>query len=356
MAKIFRIEESKFLQQMILRLSLLLLIALSGCATQIPELPPPAVATAPVPEPEPEPPVVTPPVAQPVATIEPPPAPEPVSSQVAIVLSNTLPAYTGVASALLAYLEDYIVYDLSDRNRTPRQVFSAIGDSDARLVVAIGLRAATVAKSFATVPVIFSQVFNVNDSQLVSDEIKGVASLPPMDLQVQAWQEMDPDILNIGAIVGEGHEDIIAETELAMQERGMRLHYAISSSDRETMYLFKRLIRDLDGFLLFPDNRILSRAVLLEMMSEAARHHVQVAAFNDSFLEHGATFSASSVDSDIADNITIAMNKILDGDIDDIDPLMPLSQIRIQTNPDMVRKFDLNVTGTDIVESVAEAQ
>jgi hypothetical protein len=120
--------------------------------------------------------------------------------------------------------------------------------------------------------------------------------------------------------------------------------------------LFKRLIRELDGFLLFPDNRILSRDVLVEMMSEAARHHVQVAAFNDSFLEHGATFSASTVSSDIADSITIAMNEILDGNIDDIDALMPLSRIQIQTNPEMVRKFKLNVNDPTIVESVAEAQ
>jgi len=289
-------------------------------------------------------------------TIEPPAAPEPVSSQVAIVLSNDLPSYTDVASALLAYLEDYIVYDMSDRNRTPRQVFSAIADSDARLVVAVGLHAAKVAKSFAKVPVIFSQVFNVEDSQLVSDDIRGVAALPPMDLQAQAWQEMDPEIRNVGAIVGEGHEDIIAETELAMQSRGIRLHYAISHSDRETLYLFKRLVRDLDGFLLFPDNRVLSRTVLTQMMSEAARHHVQVAVFNDSFLEHGATFSASSIESDVADNIVIALNKILDGHIDDIDSLMPLSRIRIQTNPEMVRKYNLNVSGPATAESVAEAQ
>lgn len=351
-------EKSKLLQRLILKLSLLLLLSLSGCALLNQEPPPPAVVTIPEPaaDPEPEPPAVAPPVTESVVTIEPPPQPEAVSSQVAIVLSNSLPAYTKVASALLEYLEDYIVYDLSDRNRSARQVFSAIGDSDARLVVAIGLKAAKVSKSFATVPVIFSQVFNVADSELLSDNVKGVAALPPMELQVQAWQALDPDIRNIGAIVGTGHDDIIAETDHAMQKRGIRLHYAISNSDRETLYLFKRLIRDLDGFLLFPDNRILSRTVLLEMMSEAARHHVQVAVFNDSFLEHGATFSASSVDSDIADNITLALNEILDGNIENVDPLMPLTKIKIQTNPDMVRKFNLTVSDPAVVESVAEAQ
>ena len=52
----------------------------------------------------------------------------------------------------------------------------------------------------------------------------------------------------------------------------------------------------------------------------------------------------------------IALNKILDGNIDDIDPLMPLSKIRIQTNAEMVRKYNLSVGGLAIAESVAEAQ
>ena len=48
------------------------------------------------------------------------------------------------------------------------------------------------------------------------------------------------------------------------------------------------LIRDIDGFILFPDNRILSRSVLTEMMADANRHRVQVAVFNEPLLEFGA--------------------------------------------------------------------
>jgi ABC-type uncharacterized transport system substrate-binding protein len=204
--------------------------------------------------------------------------------------------------------------------------------------------------------VIFSQVFNVNENDLLSEEMKGVAVLPPMDLQVEAWRDLDPGIRNIGAILGEGHEELIAEANQAMKERGIKFHYAIAHSDRETLYLFNRLIRDIDGFLLFPDNRILSRAVLIEIMNDASRHRVQVAVFNESLLDHGATFSASSDNSNIANKITIALNEILDGNIDDVEPLSPLSEIRIQTNPAMVQKFGLDISGLEIGNSVADAQ
>ena len=352
-------EKSELSQRMLLRsLMVSLLLALSGCALVPPEAPPPAPATLPEPEPAPKvaPPVQVPHAVEPAPVIKSPPVPETVSARVAIVLTSSLPAYKNVAVELDAWLDDYSIYDLADRSRSPRELFAAITESEAQFVVAIGLQAAKIARSFATVPVIFSQVYNVSENGLVSDKIKGVAVLPPLDLQVAAWLQMDPKIRNIGAILGEGHEDLIAEAEQAMSERGIKFHHAVARSDREALYHFKRLIRDIDGYVLFPDNRILSREVFTQIMSDAARHRIQVAVFNESLLKHGATFSATAIDANIADKITIALNEIDKGNIDDVASLTPLSEIRIQTNPAMVEIFGLQVTGADIGNSVAEAQ
>ncbi len=192
MAKFFRRKKSEFLQRVILRSSLLfLLLVLSGCALKLPEPPPPVVTT--IPEPEPTPPIDDAPVAQLPPIIRTPAVPEPVSARVAIVLSDSKLAYTNISLKLLPFLEDYQIYELADGNRSARQVFAAIADSNAQFVVAIGLNAAKLAKSFATVPVIFSQVFNVQENRLVSDMVKGVAVLPPLDLQVEAWREDGPE-------------------------------------------------------------------------------------------------------------------------------------------------------------------
>ena len=352
-------DKSELLQRIMLRSLLVsMLLALSGCALVMPEAPSSAPATIPEPEPAPEAasPAAAPPVVKPAPVVESPALPESVAARVAVVLTDSLPAYRNVAAELVAWLDDYTIYDLADRSRSPRHVFAEIAESDVQYVVAIGLHAAKVARSFAKVPVIFSQVFNVSENDLVSDKIKGVAVLPPLDLQIAAWREMDPEIRNIGAILGEGHEDLIAEAELAMSKEGIKFHYAIVNSDRETLYHFKRLLRDLDGYLLFPDNRILSREVFTQLMSDAARHRIQIAVFNESLLKHGATFSASSVDANIADKITIALNEMDKGNIDDVASLSPLSEIRIKTNPAMVEIFGLQVIGAEVGDSVAEAQ
>jgi ABC-type uncharacterized transport system substrate-binding protein len=352
-------DKSELLRRTMLR-SLLVstLLALSGCALVLPEAPPTTPESIPQAEPatQPVPPVKAPPAVEPAPVIQSPALPEAVAARVAVVMTDSLPAYRNVATELVAYLDDYHIYDLGDRSRSPRQVFAAIAEWEAQYVVAIGLHAAKVARSFARVPVVFSQVFNVKEHDLESDRIRGVAVLPPLDLQIAAWRRMDPKIRNIGAILGEGHEELIAEAEQAMAERGIRFHHAVARSDREAMYHFKRLVRDIDGYLLFPDNRILSREAFTEIMSDAARHRVQVAVFNESLLKHGATLSVSSVDSNIADKITIAINEIDKGNIDDLVPLTPLSEIRIRTNPAMVEVFGLQVADVAIDSSVAEAQ
>ena len=151
-------------------------------------------------------------------------------------------------------------------------------------------------------------------------------------------------------------EDLIAEADEALRERGVKFHYAVAGSDRETLYLFNRLVRDIDGFILFPDNRILSRSVLTEMMSYASRHRVQVAVFNEPLLDYGALFSAGVPETNVADQITVVLDKILSGDIEAVPAITPLTGIEIQANPEVVQRLGLDQPDGNLETRVAEAQ
>ena len=70
------------------------------------------------------------------------PGPLPEPPTVAIALSSRQPAYEAVARELSNLLDEYAIYDLSDRSQPPVSAFRLINDSDAGVVVAIGLRAA----------------------------------------------------------------------------------------------------------------------------------------------------------------------------------------------------------------------
>lgn len=349
------------LQRMIVRSSaVLLLAAMSGCVTLTPTPTPPEPVATTEPEPQPEPEPIPQPAPEPPPIVEPAPVvptePQNIEPLIAVVISDRTPAYVDVSVALDKYLDHYEVYDLSDRSLSHREAFAAIAESEATAVVAVGLPAAQAAKQHATIPVVVGQVFNVNDNDLLADNIKAVAVLPPIDLQIDAWRELDPMLRNVGAILGPGHDDLIAETEKAMSDNGIKFHYAIAESDRETLYLFNRLVRDIDGYILFPDNRILSRGVLAEMMSSASRRHVQVAVFNEPLLAYGAAFSAGTMVSDVASTITRVLEEIIRGNIDSVAPLTELSEIDLQTNPATLRKLGLVSELTEANTTLADNQ
>jgi len=317
-------------------------LALSGCSSLfpaaevpepvvvVPQLPPTPVAVPDVKEPRVE------PVPEPVDVAKEPPPAEPVAAKVAVVLSSRVPAYADVAVALGERLADIDVYDLSDRSLTQKDAFDAIHASKARVVVSVGLRAANFASAISEIPVVFSQVFNVGGS-LAGENLRGVAAIPPLDMQLRAWREINPNLRNIGAIVGEGHDRLIDEAIRATDAEDIRLHHRFAKSDRETLYLFTRLVPDIDGFWLFPDNRILSASILREMLSYATRHNVQVAVFNDSLLPLGAAISTTSVNTDIAQTIVAVIEDLTNGDLESVPAMTPLSKITVLTNPALIQ-------------------
>ncbi|MDJ0928271.1 MAG: ABC transporter substrate binding protein [Gammaproteobacteria bacterium] len=290
------------------------------------ETPPPAVVVdEPVVDVKPAPPAPPPP---------PEPVPEPVVTLpfAAILLSDDRQAYREVATELQSLLEDYATYNLSTDAASPGDLFAAIHGSDAQVVIAIGLPAARQARQWSSIPVVFCQVFNVTANDLLSDTQKGVSATPPLDLQLAAWKHVDPDLANVGVIVGEGHEELMREADRATRLHEITLHTRVARSDRETMYLFDRLVPDIDGFWLFPDNRILSRAVLRHMFDYAAQHEVQMAVFNESLLKLGAVISATAVSADIATTTVDILERLAKGDITAIPPMTPLSDISIRIN------------------------
>jgi ABC-type uncharacterized transport system substrate-binding protein len=101
-------------------------------------------------------------------------------------------------------------------------------------------------------------------------------------------------------------------------ELDLELIVRISHSDQETLFFFRRMVRDIEGFWLFPDNRILSARVLKQMLDEANQQHVPVTVPNESMLAMGAAISISTVASDIAETIVNIVRRIQAGEIDEV--------------------------------------
>lgn len=280
------------------------------------ELPPSGVAKRPVP-------AIVPETVQ--TTLPPAPA-------IAVLLSSRAPAYEDVARALERHFRDFEIYDLSDKSQPPVTAFRIINDGQATAVVAIGMRAARSAVAMSTSPVVFSQVFNARENGLLTDSSRGIAAVPPLDLQLREWKKISPDLTRVGLIVGEGHEDLVTEAELAAQKYDVELIVRTTHSDQETLYVFRRLVRNIDGFWLIPDNRILSSRVLADILTESRRHGVEAAVPTETMLGMGGAISMSSVAADVAARIYDVVRQIQLRGIASVASITPLSETSTRKN------------------------
>jgi len=307
-------------------------LILAGCTAWTPEPEPEqaAIETAPSAPPaaESKPEIV--PEAEPEPAIKPPTPP--LAPPIAIVLTSSQPAYLDVASELAGHFENHTVYDLSQESLPPVAVLRSINDSDSMAVVAIGLRAAKSAVSMSESPVVFGQVFNYQQHELLSANSRGVAAVAPMDAQLAAWKQISPDLTRIGIIIGEGHDDLLQAAQLAAQKHGVELDVRVAHSDQETLYLFRRMLVNIDGFWLLPDNRVLSTRVLTEMLAESRRHNVAVAVPNEAMLQIGAAVAISTVAADIAKGIAGVLRRIQAGELDQVPPITELTEVRVTVN------------------------
>lgn len=254
--------------------------------------------------------------------------------RVTILMSDDIPAYRGVRDELIARLpHSPSVINLQGEPVTEREIIEKLEQAGNRHVVAIGPLAAQAASQYTAGMVLFCQVFNHTDLGLTAPHLQGVSMLPPADLHFRAWVSHAPGLQRVGVITGNGHEALFAKARDAARSHGIELKHRVVKSDREMLHAFKRLTPQIQGLWLLPDDRVLSRRVLRDIMAYSVKHNLQVVVFHPELLRHGALMSVSSVDSDVAVQVIAALRNIPDRTGSPAGTLRPLSKIHIELNP-----------------------
>lgn len=255
-----------------------------------------------------EPDLLEPELLEPEPVVEPatPPASAAIgrATRTAVVLSDAIPEYTQIAAELVQRGTDHVtVYYASTQPDHDMRVVAEIERADPDRIIAVGLPAAILARRIPGKPMVFCQVYNYQDHDLVSATSKGVHLLPPFDLQLNAWRGLAPSLRRIGVITGPGHDELIEEMRRAAAVFDVDLTVRTVQSDQETLFVFKELAPTIEGLWLLPDNRILSPDVVQQILSHGAKYETQVATFSEWMLEHGALLRHASVPRDVVDRV-----------------------------------------------------
>lgn len=309
----------------------LVLLALFGCTTL-------AKKDAEPPEPVAKVETLTPQPPAPIPKKAPPPPPP----RVAIIVSSDIPAYRGVADELMKRLNGRAeIYSLQDGAAVAGKVTEKVRDSGREQIVAVGLAAALAVQEMADRQIVFCQVFNYADHQLLGPNSKGVSLLPGLDKTFAAWKAISPGLADVGVISGAGFDAMLELARTAAAQQGISLHHATVQSDKEYQYAYKQMAGRVQGYWLLPDNRVLSRGILRDVMIFSVRSGKQVLVFSDELLKLGGLLSVASVNQDIAtkvlDRLSQAAHK---EDIPGAD-IVPLDEIDLQINTVMAERLDL---------------
>jgi len=305
----------------------LLIALLSACSHEPPKADRPQAKIE-----EPAPPVAA--ASKPV--IVPPP-------EVAILVSSDIPAYRQVAEDISARLGPRATTWYLHASGENAKVLADIAKSRRSQVVAIGLDAAIDANKLADKQVIFCQVFNYEDHRLTSATHKGVSMLPSFEKSFAAWKAISPGLNEIAVITGPGLSEYVRKADKAARANGIVLLHREVNSDMELLLEYKSVADKVQGYWLWPDNRVLSNDVIREVLTFSMRNGKQVAVFNDELLQLGGMISITSDHKDVANNVIERLErgqgkKAIPGPV-----IEPLDVANLRINGVMAHRFGLTV-------------
>ena len=273
------------------------------------------------------------------------PVREPVPSNAIAVLSgDRYSAFTSVAREIKArYPHRVETYNLDGRTTLSAAMRKKLESPELPVVVAIGLHAARAAQTLAGKKVIFCQVFNYEQENLVTPSMKGVAATPPVRELFRVWKTLSPRLRKVGVITGANLPGLIDEARAAAAEYRIDLVHVQVRSDREMLYAFKELAPRVQGLWLVPDNRVLSREVIRDMMTYGMKQGKQMAVFSHQLLGLGGLVSAESSYADIAEQVLGRVRQAQQYAGVPGEPVVPLSKADIRINKVMAGRLNLPI-------------
>ena len=317
-----------------LPLAAVLLVLLGGCAAPGPP------AAVPAPEPVTVEPVVEARPAPSAEPVSPAPSPQRTRAEIAVIVDARTPAHSAVADEIEAALSPRL-YRVTRFTTADEPALSAQRDRPLTIIAVGGEAVRTARAAFPARPLVFCQVPDQDDALRTGGPIWGVQSLPPLRLQLKNWQAVDPSLRTIALIVSASGAALADEARRAASSLATDLLVETSASDRETLYLFRRLATTVDGLWLLPDNDALSPQALRDLLAYATSRGIGVLTFNEALLSRGALLTATAVPADVAATVQYVVEHVVAGRTAELKPMTPLSAAELAINASVASTMGL---------------
>lgn len=168
--------------------------------------------------------------------------------------------------------------------------------------VTLGSRAFAAAATVPGVDVYYAGVLNPGTTT------QGVDALPPFDVQLEHWLSLAPEIRRVGVAGSAGMAERVNALAAACAGRGLTLEQRIVRSDKELLLAFRSMVPHIDGFVVLPDEAVLSPRVIAQVMSHGRRNDVQTLVYSPVMFNLGATLYLRPDPVRVAESLIELMN------------------------------------------------
>jgi ABC-type uncharacterized transport system substrate-binding protein len=325
-------------------LPLVCMLILHGCAT----VERPEVEAAPAPQASENPLVIeAPQEAKPrpaAVTVEQPVKKIVSRPEAAILLSGDASAYRDIAEQLNRLFDKPVkVFTLTGADLIDDGIIDEIEKSPRKQVIAVGLRAAKAARELSDKQIVFCQVFNYSDHDLISENMKGVGAMPSPRKLFKDWKQLSPQLNRVIVITGGGFNDYIAMARMAAKKSSIDLVHKVVDTDREFLYSLKHNARPTQGHWVLADNRVLSVKVLKEVMAFNSKEAIQTVVFRPELLTLGGLFYVIPSKLEISGKVIARLEASTPGSKLAGDDIVFLDDHEMGINPQVARQLGLEI-------------
>lgn len=241
-----------------------------------------------------------PPAPKPRPALKPTPAPDPAL----VILSGRSDVYSGLAELIRGKLGPATgIFTLPEGPGAAAALATAAGGGKGP-IIALGLEAARNAAPFANSrDVLFALVFSFREYGLLERGMIGISLLPPPRQTLRLLQELNPAYSSLAVATGHQGTDYLKTIGREAERLGMSVTTREVTSDKELLLFASQLNPAVSTFWLLPDNRILSREIMQQLLATNVKNGRATIVFSPELLKYGGLVSAQFDPQAIADTV-----------------------------------------------------
>ena len=268
--------------------------------------------------------------------------------EVAILKSADLAAYNQAVVSFKASLPSsttFFEYDMQGDVAKGRKLAQKVRASDAALLLAVGLKAALVAKlEIVDIPVIYCMVLDPAKNELNTRNLTGITLEVPVERQLSTMRTVLPSLKRIGVLYDpEKTANIVDEARRQAKALGFELVAHQVRSEKDVPTTLRALVQESEALWLIPDSTVLSEASLGFIMTTALDSNVPVIGFSSELVRSGALVGLSVNYEDIGRQAGALAKKIVSGQPVPSSAVLPPERLRLALNLKTARFLKIQI-------------